>query len=136
MISLYLFNKLYESNYAKPLLIFCVVPIIIGVFGLIVNINRTTLIVYNFTYSITIYILEVMFKIKADNIVNKCSLEKWIVEYHTFVEGSMDIGRIIGFLLLLVVGLLNNVVYFKILLLIITISIPIYANIMYEVEKE
>ena len=136
MISLYLFNKFYKSNYAKPLLIFCVIPIIIGVLGLIVDISKTTLIIYNFTYSITIYILEVMFKIKADNIVNECSLEKWIIEYHTFIEGSMDIGRIIGFLLLLIVSLLNNVVYFKILLLIVTISIPIYANIMYEVEKE
>lgn len=136
MISLYLFNKLYKSNYAKPLLIFCVILIIIGVLGLISNINRATLIIYNFTYSITIYILEVMFKIRSDNIANEYYLKKWIVEYHTFIEGSMDIGRIIGFLLLLVVGLLNNVIYFKILLLIVTISIPIYANIMYEVEKE
>lgn len=136
MISLYMFNKLYKSNYAKPLLIFCVIPIIIGVLGLIVNINRTTLIVYNFTYSITVYILEVMFKIKADNIVNEYSLEKWIVEYHTFIEGFMDIGRIVGFLLLLFIGLLNNVIYFKILLLIVSVSIPIYAKIMYKVEKE
>ncbi len=136
MISLYIFNKLYKSTYAKPLLIFCVVPIIIGVLCLIVNINKTTLIIYNFTYSITVYILEVMFKIKEANIVRDCSLEKWIVEYHTFIEGFMDTGRIVGFLLLLVIGLLNNVLYFKILLLIVTVSIPIYAKIMYEVEKE
>lgn len=136
MISLYIFNKLYKANYAKPVLIFCVIPIIIGVLGLIVNISKTTLIIYNFTYSITIYILEVMFKIEADNIVNECSLEKWIIEYHTFIEGFMDIGRITGFILLLVIGLLNNVIYFKVLLLIVTISIPIYANIMYKVEKE
>ena len=136
MISLYMFNKLYKPTCAKPLLIFCVISIMIGVLGLIVNINRTTLIVYNFTYSITVYILEVMFKIKSDNIVNEYSLEKWIVEYHTFIEGFMDIGRIIGFLLLLFIGLLNNVIYFKLLLLIVSFSIPIYAKIMYKVEKE
>ena len=46
----------------------------------------------------------------------------------------MDIGRIFGFLLLLIAGLLNNIVYFKLLLLIVTIAIPIYATIMYKME--
>ena len=103
--------------------------------GLILNINQTTLIIYNFTYSITVYILEVMFKIKADDIVKENNIEKWIVEYHTFIEIFMEIGRITGFILMLLVGLLNNIVYFKLLLLIVTISIPIYAIIMYKLEK-
>ena len=47
----------------------------------------------------------------------------------------MEIGRITGFILMLLVGLLNNVIYFKLLLLIVTISIPIYARIMYKLEK-
>lgn len=136
MLSLYMFNKLYKKSYARLILVFCVVPVVIGVLGLILNISKTTLIVYNFTYSVTICILEVMFKIKADNIVNECSLEKWILEYHTFIEGFMDIGRVTGFSLLLVIGFLNNIVCFKILLLIVTACIPIYARIMYEVEKE
>mgnify|MGYP001182089828 FL=1 len=135
MISLYLFNKLYQKKYAKRLLLFCATLVVLGVLGLILNINKTTLIIYNFTYSITVYILEVMFKIKADDIVKENNIEKWLVEYHTFTEGFMEIGRIIGFILMLLVGLLNNVIYFKLLLLIVTISIPIYARIMYKLEK-
>lgn len=135
MISLYLFNKLYQKKYAKRLLLFCATLVVLGVLGLILNINKTTLIIYNFTYSITVYILEVMFKIKADDIVKENNIEKWLVEYHTFTEGLMEIGRIIGFILMLLVGLLNNVIYFKLLLLIVTISIPIYARIMYKLEK-
>ena len=102
MISLYLFNKLYQRKYAKTLLIFCSVPVILGVIGLLLNINKITLIIYNFTYSITVYILEVMFKIKTDNIVIEYNIEKWIVEYHTFIDCFMELGRIIGFLLMLV----------------------------------
>ena len=135
MISLYLFNKLYQKKYAKRLLLFCATLVVLGVLGLILNINKTTLIIYNFTYSITVYILEVMFKIKADDIVKENNIEKWLVEYHTFTEGFMEIGRITGFILMLLVGLLNNVIYFKLLLLIVTISIPIYARIMYKLEK-
>ena len=63
-------------------------------------------------------------------------IEKWIVEYYTFLEGFMYIGRITGFALMLAIGLLNNIVYFKLLLLIITICIPIYAKKMYNIEKE
>lgn len=135
MISLYLFNKLYQKKYAKRLLLFCATLVVLGVLGLILNINKTTLIIYNFTYSITVYILEVMFKIKADDIVKENNIEKWLVEYHTFTESFMEIGRITGFILMLLVGLLNNVIYFKLLLLIVTISIPIYARIMYKLEK-
>ncbi len=136
MISLYLFNKLYQRKYAKTLLIFCSVPVILGVIGLLLNINKITLIIYNFTYSITVYILEVMFKIKTDNIVIEYNIEKWIVEYHTFIDCFMELGRIIGFLLMLIIGLLNNIIYFKALLLIVTVSIPIYAKTMYKIEKE
>ena len=135
MLSLYLFNLLYQKQHAKKLLSFCAIIGVLGVLGLIFNINKTTLIIYNFTYSITVYILEVMFKIKADDVVKENDIEKWLVEYHTFTEVFMEMGRITGFLLMLLVGLLNNVIYFKLLLLIVTICIPIYARIMYKVEN-
>lgn len=76
-----------------------------------------------------------MFKIKTDNIVREFNIEKWIVEYHTFIDFFMELGRIIGFLLMLIIGLLNNIIYFKVLLLIVTVSIPLYAITMYRVEK-
>jgi len=136
MLSLYLFNKLYQKKHAKKLLCFCAILVVLGVLGLILNINKTTLIIYNFTYSITVHILEVMFKIKADDTVKENNIEKWLVEHHTFTEEFMDIGRITGFLLMLLVGLSNNVIYFKLLLLIVTLCIPLYSRIMYKVEKQ
>lgn len=99
------------------------------------SISKTTLILYNFTYSITIYILEVMFKIKADDTVKEYHIEKWIVEHNTFISNFMQAGRIVGFSLLLLTGLINNILYFKLLLMIVTTSIPIYAKLMYKTEK-
>ncbi len=135
MISLYLFNKFYKRKYVKSLLIFCSIPVLLGVIGLLININKTTLIIYNFSYSITIYLLEVMFKIKCDNILKENNIEKWIAEYHSFIEIFMESGRITGFILMLLVGLINNIICFKLLLLLVTFSIPIYAKTMYKVEK-
>lgn len=43
-----------------------------------------------------------MFKIKQGNIVNENNIQNWLVEYHTIIEAIMDIGRIFGFLLLLI----------------------------------
>lgn len=136
MVSLYIFNKKYERKYAKGVLGLCTLLIMFGVIGLILDINKMTLVIYNFTYSITICVLEVMFKIKSDDIVKEYNIEEWIVEYHTFIEGFMEIGRITGFLLMLTIGFLNNIICFKLLLLIVTLSVPVYAKIMYEIEKE
>lgn len=135
MVSLYVFNKMYQRKHAKFVLCFCAILMVIGVAGLMIDISKATLILYNFIYCITIYILEVMFKIKEGNFVKEYKIEKWIVEYHVFIECFMDIGRITGFLLMMIIGLLNNVIYFKLLLLIATISVPIYAKNMYEIEK-
>lgn len=135
MISLYIFNVKYEKKYAKGLLSFCSLLMMFGVIGLIFDINKTTLIIYNFIYSITIYILEVMFKIKEDDTVKEYNIEDWIVEYHTFVEEFMEIGRITGFLLMIIIGFLNNIICFKLLLLIVTLSVPMYAKTMYEIEQ-
>ena len=48
----------------------------------------------------------------------------------------MELGRITGFLLMLFASLLNNIFYFKLLLFIVTMSIPIYSITMYKVENE
>ena len=136
MFSLYLFNKKYKKKNAKTLLALCATFIVVGVIGLLININRTTLIIYNFTYCITIYILEVMFKIKEGLAVKEYKIENWVVEYETVIGFFMDLGRIIGFSLMLIAGLINNTIIFKILLLLVTLCIPVYAKLMYESEKE
>lgn len=97
IISLYVFNKFYQKKYLKPLLIFCSVPVVLGVIGLLLNINKTTLIIYNFTYSITVYILEVMFKIKTDNIVREYNIEKMdsrISHLYRFLYGIRQNNRL------------------------------------------
>lgn len=136
MLSLCIFNKIYKNKNIKIILIICATLVVLGVVGLLLNISRTTLIIYNFMYSITTCILEVMLKINSGNMVKENNIEQWVVEHHSCLEGFMDIGRVTGFLLMLLVSLLNNVIYFKILLLLVTICIPIYAKVMYDIEKD
>ena len=75
-----------------------------------------------------------MFKIKSDDILKEDKIEEWIIEYHTFIDWFMELGRITSLVLMMLAGFLNNITYFKIILLIVTISIPVYAKIMYKAE--
>lgn len=103
VIALFMFNKLYKAEYAKYVLILCVILNIVGVVGLLIDISRQTLIIYQFTYSITVCILEVMFSIKIYNIVSECHIENMTVEHQVIKEGFMGIGRVFGFVLMIIV---------------------------------
>ena len=48
----------------------------------------------------------------------------------------MQIGRIIGYILLLIASILNNIIYFKCILLLATICIPIYSFYMYQLQEK
>ena len=86
MISLYLFNKLYKKENEKRILQFCAAFAVFGVLGLMFSISKETLIIFNFTYSVTVCILEILFTIKTHSAVKKYNLDKWVVEYHTAIE--------------------------------------------------
>lgn len=45
-------------------------------------------------------------------------------------------GRIIGYLLMLIVSFTSNLIFFKILLAIVTAFAPIYCYLIYKTEKD
>ena len=110
--------------------------ILISVIGLIFDINKTTLIIYNFLYTVTIVILNVIYNTKKGNLVNECNIEKWKIEYLAFVEIYIAIGRVLGYLLMLIAGIFNNLIIFKVLLVVVAIFAPISAKLMYKIEKD
>lgn len=136
MVSLYLYKKYYTQKNSKFVLYSCALLILISVIGLIFDINKTTLIIYNFLYTITIVILNVIYSTKKGNLVKECNIENWKIEYLTFVEIYLAIGRVLGYLLMLIAGLLNNLIIFKVLLVVVAIFAPIYAKLMYKIEND
>ena len=135
IIGLYLYKKFYNNKNAKVILYLCSTLIILGVIGLVLDINKITLIIYNFIYTISICILGVIYDTKKGNLVKECNIEKWKTEWVIYVELFIATGRILGYILMLIAGIFNNIILFKILLIVVTFFASIYTKLMYNVEN-
>lgn len=130
MLSLMLYNKFYNKNNAKFILILCSIIVVLGVVGLLINISKTSLVIYNFCYVITFCIFDVVYNTRKGDLVKECKIEKHREEYIGYTSISIGSGRIIGYILMLIVSFTNNIIYFKILLAIVTLFAPIYCYLI------
>lgn len=135
MLSVYIFKKYYNKKKIKKILIICGLLSVISVISLLINIGKIEVILYNFVSSIFIIILEVIFNIERFNNFDNGIEEKYIIENQTFINIIMQAGRIIGYSLLLIASILDNIIYFKCILLLSTICIPVYSIYMYQLQK-
>ena len=135
MAALYLHKKYYSNSNSKIVLYLYSVLMIIGVIGLIIDINKITLIIYNLFYTISIAVLGTIYDTKKANIVNECNIVEWKTEWIIVAELFIALGRVIGFVLLLIAGIFNHMIIFKVLLVIVTLFTPIYSKLMFDLEK-
>lgn len=135
MIAMYLYKNFYNRNNSKFVLYLCSSLIVIGVIGLVFDINKITLVIYNFVYTISICILGVIYDTKKGDLVKECNIEEWKVEWVSYVVLFMHLGRISGYILMLIAGFFNNIIMFKILLILVTLFAPICTKLMYDVER-
>jgi len=135
MISLLLYNKYYSSKSSKFVLSLCPLTLVFGALGLLININKLTLIIYNFCYKTTFCIFDVIYNTKKGNLVKECNIKDFREEYIGFMEMSIGLGRIIGYALMLLVSVYSNILLFKLLLAIVTLFAPIYCYLIYKTEQ-
>lgn len=136
MISLMLYNKFYNKKNSKIILTLCSIIVVGGVVGLLINISKTTLIIYNFCYTITFCIFDVVYNTRKGDLVKECGIENYREEYIGYTSISIGLGRIIGYILMLIVSFTTNIIYFKILLAIVTLFAPIYCCLIIKSLKD
>ena len=107
----------------------------ISVIGLLLNISRVTLIIYCFTYSITICIIDTAFNTKKGDLIKNYDIEKYNVEYFMICETFTEIGNVFGHFLMLIAGLVGSIVSFKILLLLVTLCIPVFTKLLIDKDE-
>lgn len=135
IIALYLYKRYYNKKNAKIILTICSTLILIGAIGLVINIGKPTLIIYNFACTVSLCIFDAIFNTQKGNLIEECHIEKRNVE-HVMLNGFfVDTSRIIGFGLILIAGIMNNIIALKILLLIIALCVPIYAKLVCNLEN-
>ena len=136
MLSLMLYDKFYNKNNAKFILALCSIIVVIGVIGLLINISKTSLVIYNFCYMVTFCIFDVVYNTRKGDLVKECKIDKYREEYIGYTSIGIGIGRIIGYVLMLIVSFTSNIIYFKILLAVVTLFAPIYCYLIVKSLKD
>ncbi len=130
VISLIIYNKFYNKKNAILILLSCSFIIVLGVVGLLINISKWTLVLYNFCYVVTFCIFDVVYNTRKGDLVKECKIEKYCEEYVGYTSISIGLGRIIGYILMLIVSFTTDIIYFKILLAVVTLFAPVYCYLI------
>lgn len=106
---------------------------VLGVLGLLININKITLIIYNFCYITTFCIFDAVYNTRKGDLVKECRIEDFNIGYTSI---GIGIGRVIGYFLMLVVSFANYIAWFKVLLVIVTLFAPVYCYLNLQSLKD
>lgn len=133
---MYLYKKFYSKYNAKHILFAISGLIFIGAMGLVIDIGKITLIIYNFACTTGLCIFDAIYNTQKGDLIKECNIEEYDVEHVIFNSFLTCLSRFIGFSLILFVGLMNNMILFKGLLAIIAILVLIYSRIIANIERE
>lgn len=135
ILSVYIFQYKLKSNW--KILKICNIMMVSSVLLLLINISKPTIIIYNVCTAIFLVILSNTGDTKRYEIVseNEIVVKNYIVEHQVVCEVILNITRIIAYILLFVISLFNNIILFKILLLLVTIVILIYSKLLIKLKK-
>lgn len=138
--SMYLFGKYYKQSQKRKILICSMIAILISFATILYKINMVTVIIYNIVYYV---FMNIILKITEVNLFDYSNKEpfktKFNTEYFIFRELFLNIGRILGYIaLLLLVGITQNLSYLNVIFIFIAISIiaVIYISSSLKIENE
>ncbi len=134
LITLFTFTKINNKKLQKNILILGSIISLISVIALVIKLGKIEVVFYNIISYSFIVILEILFNIERFNNPSNGINDIYCIENQIFINMIMQIGRIIGYGLLFIVGLTNNIIYFKMLLLLTTFIISLYSYYMYQVH--
>lgn len=135
IISVYIFQYKFKSN--KLILKISSVAMVISVLLLLLNICKVTIIIYNLCNSIFLVILMNTAETKSYEIINddKKVISDYIVEHQVVWQIILNISRIIGYMILFLASVFNNMIIFKMLLIFVTVVITFYSSLMIKLDS-
>lgn len=130
-----LYKKYFENKNEKKLILFLsIIPNLSLILFILFNSN-TTIVIYYLCYNVLINLLSMIHTIKLFNILNIDVLIKDQIEFLSIREVFLNLGRISGFLLLLLIGLTNNIFLLNIVMILLALSLIIFSNILNKLNK-
>jgi hypothetical protein len=136
IIVLYIYNlkkKIFLNHIYSILSSICV---FLGILLLLITLNKVTLIIFYLFWNITIIIPETLTSTGRFNISKQNFLTQFNIENITISEIYLDSGRIVGEIMLLVTGLVQNRICDIICLCLMSIGIIIYYIQTIHINKQ
>lgn len=136
ILSVYIFQYKLKSN--KTILKISSIAMVISVILLLLDTSKVTIIIYNLCNSIFLVLLMNTAETKNYDIINedKKVIDDYIVEHQVIWQIVLNISRIIGYLVLFIASLFNNMIIFKVLLILVTIVIIFYSKLMINLDNK
>ena len=137
MALLIVYKKLDANPKFKQLPIYILIGTlpVISCIVLVFWLNKPTLIIYNFFLTITIYFSDYFGTAERDSIIKFVGHKEFIAEHQFIIETVQNISKILSYVLFIVVGLISNIVVFKVLLIVLVLSNPIKYLVMFKQRK-
>lgn len=136
MICVHLYGKIYKKRDYKGLIIVSSILPVIAVFILLIWRNNITIIIYNICYVIFTSLLTLTREIRLFNISDSHIVDKNNqCEFFSLREGILNIGRVMGYTMLLLAGLTGSQIVLSIVMVLLTLSIPIMGLNITKIEK-
>lgn len=126
-----------KTNKEKNIILTTNILTIISLIYLLFKPSIYSLIIYLIIYNSVITYTILISKNKVVNTTNEYAeiKNRYKAEYHLYIEYNLFIGRLIGYLIFIFIGLLNNIFYFKILIIVGIISYFILLNILKDINE-
>lgn len=131
-----LFSKFYNSKNHNKIILPLAIISAIGLLPLFFAINKTTLIIFNLVFSLFILVPNIVTFVNRNLVAQKLNLTEFYVENNAMTEVYLNIGRVVGFAMLLLVGIQNSIPALKVLLVASMVLIVALGLSVYMVEKK
>lgn len=135
LIVLYFYSKFYKGKDDRGVILFSGIVMFLSVILFIVNISKSTIILYNVVLGIFgTGILTFIYGLRLFNLAKNKVSNKEKAEYWGARELFLNLGRVVGYGLLLCVGLLgfNYLVY---LLIVLNFMILLFTILLSDIDK-
>jgi len=136
IISVYIFQRKLKNN--NMILTVSTIMVVLSVFILVLNIDKTTVIIYNIITNVFLVLLINNAEEKRYSIINndKIIIQDYLEEHQVIAEVLLNISRIMGYMMLYVISFFNDIRYFKLLLFVVSIAIVLYARLMIKINNK
>ncbi len=124
IISAYIYRRIQRKSIIKKLLIFSCGIILTSAIILICFTNQYTIVCYNLIYAFFLQFIIVSQEVETLKFTNSEIInDENRAETYILLECVLNVGRIISYILLLIVGIFNKLVLLELLIIILILAI-------------